>query len=397
MKTVRPISALLLVASVIALSAAPRDPALGGADRVRVTETFHLAEALVGADYGAVTVHKVAEGVYLFTTSSYGDVGLCGNSVAILTDEGVLAFDSGAVPETASAILREIRTLTQNPVRYLVNSHWHWDHWGGNQVFQEAFPGLPIITHEKTRELMLAVEPRWNDEGLKVQLPQYLASLEKRLAEARTKSTPEADILAQTELLRADRQFLDQKNSLRKVIPSVTFNDEMTIRLGGRDINILHARGITVGDTYIYLPKERILIAGDIMLDPLPFAIGGSYPADWLKTLERFADLKPAVIVPGHGLARSDPGFLDGYIALFRDVIRQVKEAKSRGLTLEQTRDGIRGQATQLAARLGITDPKTVNALPAYFLDVFVARCYEEQDHPLGDLPGGLREPERHR
>jgi cyclase len=83
---------------------------------------------------------------------------MCGNSVAVLTDEGVLVFDSGAVPDTASAILKEIRTLTQKPVRYLVNSHWHWDHWGGNQVFQAAFPDLQIVTHEKTREQMLAVE-----------------------------------------------------------------------------------------------------------------------------------------------------------------------------------------------------------------------------------------------
>jgi hypothetical protein len=78
---------------------------------------------------------------------------------------------------------------------------------------------------------------------------------------------------------------------------------------------------------------------------------------------------------------------------LFREVIRQVKDAKARGLTLEQTREAIRGQAAKLAAELGITDPKTAKALPAYFLDVFVGRSYEEQDHPLGDLPGGLREP----
>jgi glyoxylase-like metal-dependent hydrolase (beta-lactamase superfamily II) len=351
--------------------------------------------ALLAADYGKVTVHKVAEGVYLFTTSPYGDVGMYGNSIAVVSEDGVLVFDSAALPETASTILRDIRTLTPKPVRYLLNSHWHWDHWGGNQVYQAAFPGLQIVTHEKTREQMLAVEPRWNDEGLKVQLPRYLASLEKKLAEARAKSAPAADIGAQTALLRADRNFLDQKNSLRKVIPNVTFTDAMTVRLGRREFKILHARAITVGDTYVYLPKERILITGDIMLDPFPFAIGGSYPADWLKTLEGLADLKPAVIIPGHGLARSDPGFLQGYIALFREVIRQVKEAKSKGLTLEQTRDGIRGEAAKLTALLGSTDPKTANALPSYFLDVFVARCYEEQDHPLGDLPGGLREPGR--
>jgi glyoxylase-like metal-dependent hydrolase (beta-lactamase superfamily II) len=121
-------------------------------------------------DYGKVTSHKVAEGVYLFTTTPYGDVGLSGNSVAILSDDGVLVFDSNGTPETAASVLAEIRKLTGKPVRYLVNSHWHWDHWGGNQTYIAAFPLIQIITHEKTRELMLTVEPRWNEKGLKEDL-----------------------------------------------------------------------------------------------------------------------------------------------------------------------------------------------------------------------------------
>ena len=128
---------------------------------------MYFVPACAAKDYGKVTGQKVAEGVYLFTTTPYADVGLSGNSVAILSDDGVLVFDSSATPETAATVLAEIRKLTDKPVRYLVNSHWHWDHWGGNQTYLAAFPGLQIITHEKTRELMLTVEPRWNDKGLK--------------------------------------------------------------------------------------------------------------------------------------------------------------------------------------------------------------------------------------
>jgi cyclase len=345
------------------------------------------------AEYGRVTGRKVAEGIYLYTTSPYGDVGMCGNSVAILTEDGVLVFDSGAIPETASTILSEIRKHTRQPVRYLINSHWHWDHWGGNQVFKSAFPGLEIITHEKTREQMLDVEPRWNDEGLHVQLPQYLGVLEKRLAAARAGAAPPEEIKSQIEILRADRNFLDQKKSLRKTVPGVTFSDAMTIRLGSREIRILQARGITIGDTYVYLPKEKILITGDLMLNPFPYAVGGSYPADWLKTLEEFNSWSPAIIIPGHGLPRNDPGFLQGSIALFREIIRQVKDAKARGLTQIQTQDSIRARAAQLSGLVGIVDPRTVAAFPAYFLDVFVARSFEEQDHPLSDLPSGIRLP----
>src|SRR5258708_5936595 len=76
-------------------------------------------------DYGKVTTSKVADGVYLFTTTPYAEAGFCGNSVAVITDEGVLLFDSSALPQTARTILTEIQKLTDKPVRYLVNSHWH--------------------------------------------------------------------------------------------------------------------------------------------------------------------------------------------------------------------------------------------------------------------------------
>src|SRR5579871_1049250 len=196
------------------------------------------------ADFGKVTSTKVVDGIYLFTTTPYGDAGLSGNSVAILADEGVLVFDSNGTPETASTVLAEIRKLTDKPVRYLVNSHWHWDHWGGNQVYLAAFPGLQIITHEKTRELMLNVEPRWNDKGLKEDLPQFLDGLEKQIAAAKAKNVRPERIQAAEERLAADRNFLAQKQALHKTYPNVTFSGSMVIVLGGREIQLLHAIAI---------------------------------------------------------------------------------------------------------------------------------------------------------
>ena len=84
-----------------------------------------LACVGVAADYGKVTMSKIAAGVYLFTTSRYGDVGFGGNSVAILTDDGVVMFDTSGTPASAKAILSEVRKLTDKPVIYVINSHWH--------------------------------------------------------------------------------------------------------------------------------------------------------------------------------------------------------------------------------------------------------------------------------
>ena len=91
--------------------------------------------ALVAAsapDYGKVTISKVATGLYLFTTAPYGDVGFGGNSIAVLTDDGVVMFDTSGTTASSQAIVSEVRKLTDKPVLYVINSHWHWDHWGGN-------------------------------------------------------------------------------------------------------------------------------------------------------------------------------------------------------------------------------------------------------------------------
>ncbi len=355
---------------------------------------MHFVPKCHAKDYGKVTGQKVAEGVYLFTTTPYADVGLSGNSVAILSDEGVLVFDSNGIPETAATVLAEIRKLTSKPVRYLVNSHWHWDHWGGNQTYQAAFPGLQIITHEKTRELMLTVEPRWNDKGLKEDLPQFLDGFEKQIAAAKAKNAPPERIKAAEERLAVDRNFLAQKLALHKTYPNVTFSGSMTILMGGREIQVLHAQAITTGDTYLYLPKEKVLVTGDVLLSPYPFAIGGTYPAGWLRTLQEFAVLEPSVIIPGHGDAETKTDFLQSNIALFQEVMQQVKDDRAKGLTPEQTLEALGKQNAELAARIGVKDTEMAGAFKSYFLDVFVKRAYRELDGPLGDLPDGLH-PER--
>jgi cyclase len=345
-------------------------------------------------DYGKVTSRKVAEGIYLFTTTPYADVGLRGNSLAIISEDGVLVFDSDATPETAATVLAEIRKLSNKPVRYLVNSHWHWDHWGGNQTYLAAFPGLQIITHEKTRELMLTVEPRWNEKGLKEDLPQFLDGFEKQIAAAKAKGASAERIKTAEERLAVDRNFLAQKQSLHKTYPNVTFSDSVTIMLGAREIQVLHAQAITPGDTYLYLPKEKILVTGDILLSPYPFAIGGTYPTEWLKTLQKFTSLEPRVIIPGHGDAQTNTDFLRSNVAMFQEAMQQVRDAKVKGMTVEQTLETLGKQNTELAAKIGITDAETANAFKAYFLDVFVKRAYRELDGPLGDLPDGM--PPKH-
>ena len=117
--------------------------------------------------------------------------------------------------------------MTNKPVRYLVNSHWHWDHWGGNEAFAKAYPGLQIITHEKTLAMMRDVEPRWNEKGVTEELPGFVAEQEKQLADAKAKGLAADRIQRFSARVSANRDFMQQKQSLHKTYPTKTFADKM--------------------------------------------------------------------------------------------------------------------------------------------------------------------------
>src|SRR3954466_10602842 len=124
--------------------------------RVMTVLIVLIAVGLLRADYARPAPQRidVAKGVYLFVSQPYGDVGLDGNSIAIVGRDAVLVFDTNGTPASAASVLSEIRKITGTPVRYIVNSHWHWDHWYGTEVYKAAFPAAKVIAHEKTKAMM---------------------------------------------------------------------------------------------------------------------------------------------------------------------------------------------------------------------------------------------------
>src|SRR3954468_13082118 len=123
---------------------------------------------------------ELAPGIFLFSGGGYGDVGLDGNSIVVSSRDGVLVFDTNGTPSASAVVLAEIRKLTDQPVRWIVNSHWHWDHWYGTETYQRAFSDVRIVAHEKTRALMMGPALEFNRPGIETQLPNYLKNLAQR-------------------------------------------------------------------------------------------------------------------------------------------------------------------------------------------------------------------------
>lgn len=328
---------------------------------------------------------EVAPGVFLFRTEPYGDVGLDGNSIAILSREGVVVFDANGTPAAAEAVVAQIRELTDAPVRFLVLSHWHWDHWYGAEVYRQAFPGVQIVSHEAGRRMMTGPALAFNAPGLDSELPGYLASLEQEVATAQRASPPPPELPALRTLLEADRFFLAQKKSVRHTFADVTFTDQLSIHLGEREIQVLHyGRAVTPGDALLYLPREKVLLAGDLLVNPVSFALS-CYPTEWLKALERIDALDASIIVPGHGAPLHDEDLLHATRDVLRELLQQGKQAKARGLDADQARAEIAPRLQALKTRVTRDEPGAGQAFDVYLVDWCLHRVYEELDGPLSD------------
>ena len=334
----------------------------------------------------------LADGIYLFKTAPYGAVGLDGNAVAITSNEGVLVFDSNGTPSAAAAVLAEIRKLSPAPVKYVVNSHWHWDHWYGTEVYQRAFPDVRVVAHEKTRRLMMGPALEFNKPGLESQLPGYIKSLEADLAKAEA-ATPAPDNLPRLRQALADaRFFLDQKTSVHHAIPNLTYDDRLTIFLGGREIQLLNfGRAVTPGDTLLYLPAEKILLTGDLIVNPITFALSG-YPTEWLAALEKVDALDAKTIVTGHGDPLNDETLLHATMDVFRILLAQGKVMKAKGIGVDDARDAIMPMLAQPMATITGGVAARENAFKIQLVDWYLHRVYEELDGPLSDaiaaIPG---------
>lgn len=291
---------------------------------------------------------KVAEGVYAAIRKEPPGLTVNANVVFIINADDVVVVDTTLTPGTAKEVLAALRKLTNKPVRYVVNTHWHDDHIMGNQVYAEAFPGVEFIAHANTRDYLPTTGLANRKQAMSEQgYPQFIAFLKNRLEKGegisgRPMSEEERATYA-SDLQIAER-YMAENPGVRIVVPNVTVEDRLTLHRGERIIDIRHpGRGHTSGDIVVHLPKEGILITGDLVVWPVPY-VGSpqSHPGDWSATLDKLVALRPTAIIPGHGPVLRDDAHLKLMSRLFASIKQQVEAAVGRGETLEQTRKSVK-------------------------------------------------------
>jgi glyoxylase-like metal-dependent hydrolase (beta-lactamase superfamily II) len=247
-----------------------------------------------------------------------------------------VCIDARATPTAAREWLGRLRELTQAPVEYLVLTHYH----AVRVLGASAFAARHIVAHEDT--------DRWIQER------------------------GEADF--ESELRRFPRLFRDVESVPGLTHPDLTFADRLRLLVGGREIEVLHlGRGHTTGDSCVWLPRERVLFAGDLVEARATPYMGDAAVVAWqTRTLDRVEALAPTALIPGRGPA------LRGEAA--REAMRETRDYLR---TIWTTVRGVRERGGSLRDAAG----EARSALEPRFGEwwIFehcfpfnVARCYDE-------------------
>jgi glyoxylase-like metal-dependent hydrolase (beta-lactamase superfamily II) len=273
----------------------------------------------------AFSFTRIADDVYIAIGT--GNLTVFSNAAIVINQNDVLLVDSHVSPAAAHALLQELRALTTKPVRYVINSHYHFDHAHGNQIYG---PDVEIIGQQFTRAALsdgISLTGRTVRRYLEP-IPQQIASLRAQLDTA-----TEAGARASLERrLRIQENFRAATDAVRPTPPTLAFTEELTLYRGGREIRLLFlGRGHTAGDVVVHLPAERIVMTGDLIYGTIPY-LGDAYFDDWVVTLERLKALDFDVILPGHGQPVRDRARIGHLQAYLRDFWSQVSELHRAGV-----------------------------------------------------------------
>ena len=222
------------------------------------------------------------------------------NAVVLTTGDGVLVIDTRQHPRDGQDLLERIRKVTDKPVKWVINSHFHGDHHFGNAPFKAA--GATFVAQRETARLMEKVQPK--------------------------------------EMARRGNFFKSRgfdPNEVKLILPDVTFDSEITIRLGGRDIRLAYlGPGQQAGDTFVFFPHARAAFTTG-MFGPRSMPNMAFTPSveNWIKLLDELAAMDVDRILPAHGDVSTSKDVKE-LAAMLADEYAIVKDAIAKGMSLDE-------------------------------------------------------------
>ena len=280
-------------------------------------------------------IEKVADGVY-FALAHPQALTNC-NAAIFVNSQDVLVVDAHSKPSAAAALIAQIqKEVTTKPVRYVVNTHFHWDHSQGDAAYRATGRKVEVIASETTKEL-LAQNARNRLKDSLDGVPRIIDGLEARLA----KTTSPAERVFWEEQIRQAKAYQVEMRSFTPELPDITFAESHVIHDSAHDLHIeFHGRAHTAGDVVVFCPQKRTVATGDVVIGFLPNLADG-YPKEWPRTINSVGELGANRMMPGHGPVESGRQRMTQFRNYIEEITGLVEAGKKAGTPLAELRKSI--------------------------------------------------------
>jgi len=288
-----------------------------------------------GAPTDLFDIRKVADSVYAALARPAAFVNC--NAAIFENANDLLVVDTHSKPSAAAALVAQIRrNLSTKPVRYVVESHFHWDHTQGAHAYREHAPNAQIISSTATRRLI----SEFGAARLQASLEGLPASIDKYEQQMSAAKSPEEKAYF-GKLIAETRAYMKEMRGYQPEMPDMTFDEDLVLHDKAHELHMaFRGRGHTAGDVVVFCPEAKVVATGDLLHSWFPFIADG-YPREWPRTLQTVADFDFAHVIGGHGDVQDSKERLGQFAGYIEELTERVETGKRSGQTLEQIQASI--------------------------------------------------------
>jgi cyclase len=280
-------------------------------------------------------IQKVGNGVYFAFARPQAEINC--NAAIFVRSKDVVVVDTHSKPSAAAGLIGQLkREVTPKPVRYVINTHFHWDHTQGNHAYRLTGEKVDFIASATTKQLMasLAVARMKASVG---EVPHLIDGLRDQAAHAASAGEKAfcADQIRQLEAYQAELK------NYAPELPTITFDKSYLLQDPAHDLHIeFHGHAHTAGDVVVYCPQERVVATGDVIHGFLPFIADG-FPRIWPGTIDSIGGGDFDHILPGHAAMQTGRTVMVNLRNYIEELTGRVDQGKKSGLTLAEMQQRI--------------------------------------------------------
>ncbi len=278
-------------------------------------------------------IEQTADGVYL-AVARPAPVLNC-NAVIFVNSRDILVVDAHSKPSAAASLVAQVRReVSEKPVRYVVNTHFHWDHVQGTPAYRSLAHGADLIASRKTRELIATHSAK----RVRTSIERMEAGLEDLRTNAAAGGAGKGYY---TRMMAATEAYLREIRTYSPELPNITFGDHLVLHDDAHDLHLVFkGRAHTASDVSVFCPQKKVIATADLVTGFIP-GMGDGFPQEWPATLARVSALDFGLVMPGHGAVQQGRRRLSQLSGYIEEITESVTQGHAAGRSLADLEESI--------------------------------------------------------